>query len=61
MLYKLLELRVASKSAVCELWPKKTKLTAAVVVVVVSVLVVVVVVVADCLLGKPVYESIMFG
>lgn len=56
MLYKLLELRVASKSAVCELWPKKTKLTAAVV-----VSVVVVGVVADCLLGKPVYESIMFG
>lgn len=57
MLYKLLELRVASKSAVCELWPKKTMLTVAVVV----VSVVVVGVVADCLLGKPVYESIMFG
>lgn len=60
MLYKLLELRVASKSAVCKLWTKKTRLATAVVVVV-SVLVVVVIVVADCLLGKPVYESIMFG
>lgn len=55
MLYKLLELRVTSKSAVCELWPKKTWLTAVVAVVVL------VVVVADCLLGKPVYEPIMFG